>query len=535
MRTRNKRIAALLMTSMLAMAAVSPMQAMAEENSVEMLTIGMTKDQSTITPFTYINGTPGFDVMRFIYDSLFTIDENNVAVPWMVADDYEVSEDFRTYKVTLLDGIKWQDGEPLTAEDVKFTFEYVLTQENGRWIGIASGVESIDMDGNVITFHLTDPNPDFIRSGLADMRIVAKHVYEGVEDATTVPSMGSGAYKMTDYVADQYYTMEAFDDYFKGTPTVKTLQLPIISDSSVMQQSLISGEIAAYTGSISPELIETYEAAEDIELIATEGYVSTLLLFNCERAPFDEADFRVALTYAVDLDEIIEQVCLGKADKGTAGYVKEGLAEYTEGLDYVYDPDKAAEMLDSLGYTETDENGMRLGKDGKEMDLELLVQSGNTTRTRTAELIAQQLGKVGVKVTVTSMEAGSVDDKVWPEFDVSKGRDYDMAMWGWSAPVIQKAGAIVTACYSDFVAGGDNLGGYRSDEFDALAAKYLASEDVAERLDLAQEMQTLAASEAPFMTLFFMDTVSAVNTEQYSGWKEAKGTYAFNVFSFLPE
>ena len=132
MRTRNKRIAALLMTSMLAMAAVSPMQAMAEENSVEMLTIGMTKDQSTITPFTYINGTPGFDVMRFIYDSLFTIDENNVAVPWMVADDYEVSEDFRTYKVTLLDGIKWQDGEPLTAEDVKFTFEYVLTQENGR-------------------------------------------------------------------------------------------------------------------------------------------------------------------------------------------------------------------------------------------------------------------------------------------------------------------------------------------------------------------------------------------------------------------
>ena len=177
---------------------------------------------------------------------------------------------------------------------------------------------------------------------------------------------------------------------------------------------------------------------------------------------------------------------------------------------------------------------MRLGKDGEVMDLELLVQSGNTTRTRTAELIAQQLGKIGVKVSVTSMESGSVDDKVWPEFDVSKGRDYDMAMWGWSAPVIQKAGAIVAACYSDFVAGGDNLSGYKNEEFDALAAEYLASEDVDERVELSHEMQKLAASEAPFMTLFFTDTISAVNKEQYGGWKEVKGTYAFNVFSFLP-
>ena len=290
MKMRNKTVTALMMAGMVLMSAAYPTQVLAEETAVETLTIGMSKDQSTITPFTYINGTPGFDVMRFIYDSLFTIDENNEAVPWMVEDEYEVSDDYKTYTVTLLDGLKWHDGEPLTAEDVKFTFEYVLTQDVGRWITIASGVESIDIDGNKITFHLTDPNPDFIRSGLADMRIIAKHVYEGVEDATTVPSMGSGAYKMTDYVADQYYTLEAFEDYFKGEPTVKTLQLPIISDNSIMQQSLISGEIAAYTGSISPELIETYEAAENIDLISTEGYVSTLLLFNCEREPFDEAD-----------------------------------------------------------------------------------------------------------------------------------------------------------------------------------------------------------------------------------------------------
>lgn len=507
----------------------------AENTSPESLTVGMSKDQSTITPFTYINGTPGFDVMRFIYDSLFTINEENEAEPWMVEKDYTISEDYKTYTVTLLDGIKWQDGEDVTPEDVKFTFEYVLTQDNGRWIGIASEVDSITVDGNQITFQLTDPDPDFIRSGLADMRIIAKHVYEGVEDGTSVESMGSGAYRMTAYEPDQYYTLEAFDEYFKGTPTVKTIQMPIISDASVMQQSLISGEIAAYTGSISPELIDTYTSAESINLIKTEGYVSSLLLFNCERTPFDEADFRTALTHAVDLDEIIDQVCLGYASKGTAGYVKEGLPEYTEGLDYVYDTQKAEEMLDALGYTEKDADGMRLDLKGEPMDLELLVQSGNTIRTRSAELISQQLGKIGVRVTVTALESGSVDDRVWPEFDVANGRDFDMAMWGWSAPVIQKAGAIVDTCYSDTVAGGDNLGGYRSEEFDALAEKYLSSSDVKEREQLSHEMQTLAAGDSPFMTLFYLDTISAVNSEMYAGWKDAKGTYAFNVFSFLPD
>jgi peptide/nickel transport system substrate-binding protein len=178
---------------------------------------------------------------------------------------------------------------------------------------------------------------------------------------------------------------------------------------------------------------------------------------------------------------------------------------------------------------------MRLDKNGEEMDLELLVQSGNTLRTRTAELIAQQLGKVGIRVTVTSMESGSVDDRVWPEYDVANGRDYDMAMWGWSAPVIQKAGAIVAACYSDTVAGGDNLGGYKNEAFDELAEQYLACEDVEERVQLSHEMQILEASEAPFVTLFYLDTISAVNSEMYSGWKDAKGTYAFNVFSFLPD
>lgn len=506
----------------------------ASEKASDEFVVAMSSDQSTLTPFTYINGTPGFDVMRFMYDSLFTIDENNEASPWMVEDDYTVNEDFTVYKVTLKEGQTWHDGEAVTPEDVKFTFEYVLTQSLGRWIKIAKPVADISIEGNDITFTLEQPDPSFIRDGLADIRIIAKHMYEGVEDGTTVENMGSGAYKLAEYVPNEYYTLEANEGYFRGTPVIKTIQMPIISDASVRQQMLMAGEIATFTGTITPEVVDTFKAAENIDLLQSEGYASTLLLFNCERAPFDQADFRNALVHAIDFDTLIDQVYLGMATKGTAGHVKEGLEEFVPDLDYVYDVDAANALLDNLGYTERDADGMRLALDGSEMDLEFLVYSGSTLRIRMAEIISMQFAEIGVKATVTALDPDTVDAMVWPEFDVAQGRDFDLSMWGWSAPVVQKSGAIIALCHSDSTIGGDNLGGYVNADFDAIANEYLASADKDFRLEKNAELQKIAEDDMPFVTLLFSDNISAVNTDIYDGWVSAAGTYAFNVFSFLP-
>ena len=283
------------------------------------------------------------------------------------------------------------------------------------------------------------------------------------------------------------------------------------------------------------EVVDVFESAQDVRLIQSEGFASTLLLFNCEREPFDHAKFRTALSYAIDLDQIVEQVYLGMAAKGTAGHVKEGLAEYVAGLDYTYDVEAAKALLDEIGYTQYDKDGMRLALDGSEMDLELLVYSGSTLRIRIAEILAMQFAEIGVRVTVTSLDADTVDAMVWPDFDVASGRDFDMSMWGWSAPVVQKSGVVITMCHSDPVIGGDNLGGYVNSEFDALADEYLASADTAFRLETNETLQKMVKEDMPFITIGFSDNISAVNTSAYDGWVSAAGTYAFNVFSFLPQ
>jgi len=514
-----------------------PVSEEAEEpvGNPDTLTIAITKDENTLTPITYVTGSPGFDTMKFMYDSLFTVSAENEVIPWMIEEDYEINDDFTEFKMTLKDGQQWHDGTELTAEDVIFTFEYFKDSfTHSRWTPIASKVKAASAEGNVITLTLEEPDPGFLRASLADMRIVPKSEFEGVEDPTTLPNMGSGAYKLVEYKTGESYTLEAMDNYFRGTPKVKTIQMPIIADPAVIQQALIAGEIATSTSSIGPELVETFMAAPNIEVEKSEGYASTLLIMDNEKAPFDNADFRLAVSEAINIDELVEQVCLGYAEKGSSGYVKKGMDEYVEGLDHVFDVDKANELLDSIGYTDKDDAGMRKGLDGQEMNLELLAAASSPQRIRTAEIIVQQLEKIGIKATVNSMDSDAVTELVWPEFETAADRSYDMAIFGWSAPVIQKAGAIIAVCSSDFAGvGGQNLSHYKNAEFDALAAEFLQTVDAAKRAELNAEMQKIAAVEAPMVTLFFGDTICAVNTQMYDGWVFAKGTTAVNLFSFL--
>ena len=500
---------------------------------IGVLTIAITRDENSLTPITYVTGSPGFDIMKLMYDSLFTISAENTVIPWMVSDDFEISADQKTFTMMLLDGQMWHDGTPLTGEDVAFTFDYYKnTFTHSRWTAIAKQVESVTVSGNEIVITLESANPGFLRAGLADLRIIAKHQFEGVADPTELPNMGSGAFRQTEYKTAEYYTLEAMDSYFRGTPGVKTIRMPIM-DSSSAQQTLLAGELATYTGGVSVELLNMFDTNPDITVERSDGYGSTLLLLNCERTPFDNADFRRALSLAVNLDQIIDQVMLGYGTKGTAGYVRSGLDEFNEGLDYTYDVAAANELLDSIGYTEKDSTGLRLGLDGKPMKLELLTSGG---RSRIAEFLIQHFAAIGIDVEITSLDGDALDLRVWPDFDTSKPHDYDMAMFGWSAPVVQRPGAIVGACSSDYSgAGGQNLSHYVNAEFDALAEQFRSSVDSAERLELNKQMQQIAARDIPFITIYFSDSVSAVNTAMYSGWVFAKGGNAVNVFSFLPK
>ena len=544
---KTSKIAALFMAAALTVALATGCSQQQNEQSsssnqsassatVDSLTIAMSADENTLTPFTYVHGSPGFDAMSLIYDTLFVRAPDNTIIPWMVKE-YSVENDSKVYHITLEDGLKWHDGQPLTAEDVKFTFEYVLTQSRTRFSAIGKKVENIEVKNDkefTITLKETDVN--FINNSLTDLRIIPKHIYENEADATVVTSsVGSGMYKMVEYKSGEYYKLEAMEDYFKGSPKVKNLNLPIMTDKSSIQQGIISGQLAASTTSVSAAVLDTFNNASGIDILKADGYAPTMLYFNCEREPFNNAKVRQAISLGIDMDTIIQQVALGHATKGTPNFIREDLEEAEKGLSYEYNVEKANQILDELGYNQKNSEGIRLDANGSPLHFSLLTYSDSTNRVRAAELISTQLKEIGIAVEVTSMESTAVDDKVWPEFDVSKGRDFDMTMWGWSAPVMLNGGSLAALCSSDYAIGNDNIGGYKNDAFDQLVSKYQSAATIEEANEASKEMQKFIANEYPFITLYYDDNLYACNTSMYDGWVASKSGSTLNVFSFLPE
>lgn len=498
------------------------------------LTIAMGKDENTLAPFTYVSST-GLTVNRLVYDTLFTTDPENNIIPWMVADDYTVSEDSRVYTMKLLPGQKFHDGSPLTAADVAFTFTYCKDQNAATFRRISNSVEQIEiLAGETLRFTLKEPSINFLRDGLCAMRIISKAVYENQPDGTVVTaSIGSGMYRLAEYKTGQYYKLEAVEDYFRGTPRVAALQMPIMEDASAVQQALLSGEVAAATTTIGVEVLDTFRSKAGIEVLASPGYSPVMLNINNGRAPLDSTDFRMALTHAIDVAGIMETLYSGYASVGTYGLVRSDLSYALPGLEYEYAPDKANALLDGLGYTAKNADGIRLGSDGKPLSLTVLVYANSTLRIRMAELMVPQLKAVGLDLAVKAMEMDTVDAYVWPDFEVSKGRDYDLAMWGWGSSLSPEY--LIDLCASDFARGGDNVCGYRNTDFDALVEGELSKAASMEEMEnLLDKLQTIVAQDPPLVNMGFPDNLQACNTALYDGWKTVKGGNVVNIFSFLP-
>lgn len=503
------------------------------EEGYQELKIAIHGDENTLTPFTYVRGYPGLEVLRLVFDSLFIMDEENRPHPWMV-DRYDINEKFTEYRVTLHPGQFWHDGRAVTADDVAFSFVYPLTQNSTRWRRIALQVETVEVSGEYdLVIRLKNANPDFLAQALTDMPIIPKHIYEDQEDATQVgETIGSGPYKLLEYKSGQHYIFEAVTGYFKGAPRVMRLVMPIMTDTTTIFQALKSGSIDAATANVPPELVVSFSEEKNVEVVAGPGLSTTLLQFNSQSYPFTLLEMRKAVVLALDLQELVDVVLLGYGDPGSMGFFHPagtyGKHELVPKRDLV----KSNELLDSLGFAR--QADIRIDGEGKKLSFELLVYANNALRIRTAELIAEQLKDVGIEIKVVSLESATLDDLVWPGFDVSQGRNYVLSLWGWSAPVQLRPDALVQLYASNFTLGTLNIGGFLSEKFDRLVEQFQNEDDIVKRNTIISEMQTFVADAAPLVPLYHPQVIMAYRPEAYTGWVMQQGNGIINKMSFLP-
>lgn len=500
--------------------------ASAAGDRLENLTVGLHTD---VGPLNIYTGNLDW-LTDLVYDKLFApspyVDE---PIPWL-AESAEQLDD-KTWTVKIRSGITWHDGEEFTAEDVKFTYEYFRDGPPNRHTHHVSEVPKIDLieiedDGETIRFECGYACPSLKTITFADLPILPEHIWSDVKNPRKFNELaiGTGPFSLTAYEPDQSYQFQANDDYFMGTPTVGSLTMPVIKDATAMFNALRSGEIDASSRTMPAELIPSFTSDDKMKLAEASALSIVQFGLNYELAPFDDGEFRNAVSLAVDRQAIVDTVLLGQGQAGENGYPHPASPWTNPELETPYDLEAANAELDELGYKDVDGDGFRELPDGKALKTAIKVSAAEPIYVRTAELLVSQMEESGLR-----FEVKAVDPTTYSA-DISEDN---------FEAYVSLIGPHGVADPDQFIM--SHRSGYLWSkelpypEMDGLIEQWMAAATIDDRKGISFQMQELYNSQPTAIALYYPEEVYAYNATIFDGYVESLGYGVINKYSFLPE
>lgn len=509
-----------------------------ESATVDTLRIANTTGEENLTPWTQGSGYPGYYMMTLIYDTLFWADASGDPQPWLV-EDFEVNEEGTEWRLTLHEGVTFHDGEPLTSADVAFTIDYLREHPRPRFTPSLEPITEVSTpDDRTVVITLEEAQAGFLARPLADLPIIPEHIWSEIADPneeTEMLPIGSGPYRLVEYTPEQVWRFEAYPDYFLGEPIVSELVMPFVAESQAAFVAVRSGDADTTTASLTPELAEEFDGVDGVELIEGAGFRGWYLYFNVERSPWDQPEVRQALAHALDLEDIVDTVLLGRGTVGSPGFVHRELDwANPETADLVQDLDRSRELLDGLGYTDGDGDGVREA-DGEPISAEVIVNADDPVGIRAVELIVEAAAEVGIQLEPLVLDASTAQERKWPDYQLGNfgPGDYTLTNHSWAATVQLDSSFLRALFHSDPSVGTVNRAGYQSEEFDQLADEMVATVDEEARTDLLHEMQAQLAEDLPALALYFPDDIIPYRPDAFDRWTYYKGVGILNKAVFL--
>lgn len=491
---------------------------------VERLTIATEADKGNVTPYSF-RPPPGIhsEMVGLVYDTLFLDPYTEEPIPWL-ATEASSDEEARVWAVKLRDGVTWHDGEEFTAEDVAFTYDYYREGPPNRYSHHASDVpvvESVEaVDDTTVEFTCADPCPTLDLVTLADLPILPEHVWSEVEDPMTYTELpvGTGPYTLAEHEEDQSYRFEANEDYFMGAPVAEEIVMPIVPEPQSMFLSLQSGQADSVTLPIPPELQKKLQNNEEVELAEASRFTSVFYIFNRERPPLDQREFRKALDLAIDREELVETVLLSNGRPGSPSFMHPDSAWFRE-QEATFDPDQARKMLDEAGITDSDDDGVR-EYEGEPVRLSVIVPANAPQPIRTAELVSGQLEDIGIRLEVQSLDPGTLSQR-------QNAGEFDISSFTGVPHLLGDPDQMIESL--------ESLLNYDDPRYEELKAEWFATTTIEDRREALFEIQELFVDNPPALTLYYPETTFAYRPEAYDGWVPVDGHGIFHKWSLIPE
>lgn len=439
---------------------------------------------------------------RFLNASLIAVDpETGDLVPY-IATSWSSNEEGTTWTFELRDDVMFHNGDPLTAQDFVYTYEWVNNPDNGsvfartQWENVAS-VTATDTYMLEITF--VQPGSSALLGlttpGTAPL---SQNAVEAAGEDYPLNPVGAGPFRLVEFEPQQRIVMERNPDFtwgpsytHGGPPFLEQVVIRNLQDFNIVRDGLLSNELDA--GVIVPSDVHVFENNADFSVNSiVSAYSYPVILFNNQQPPVDDTLLRRALNHAVDREVFLSIVGQGRGE-ATAVPVSSNMIGYTEeaqALGYSYDPDMAISLLNEAGYTDSDGDNI-LDRDGEPLELDLFVTPEFVT-VRTAELFQAQLAEIGVDVVIQQLEFAAFDEAVF------FNQNYTMAV-GSVFVDRPHVGRLIDALGSE---GFFNSSAYNNPGADAALAQLAAATTPEDTETALLEALNIVMADAPVIPLF---------------------------------
>ena len=485
------------------------------------IVMGSIGEPSNLIPY-LASDSASQEVAALLYTAPLEYDKDWNIVK-LAAESWEVEEDGTFMRFKLREGLKWQDGAPLTADDVTFTYKLMVnpstpTAYAADFLNIAEYKQT-----GPLSFEVRYDAP-YARSAITWMHpILPKHILEGQNIASTPFArnpVGAGPFKLKSWETGSRVVLEANDLYFKGRPYIDEVVYRIIPDLTTIFLEAKAGKID-FLG-LTPQQYLRQTSGPDWDKnwkkykYLAPGY--TFLGFNLTSPLFADERVRQALSYAVNRESVIKGALMGMGEP-TIGPYKPGTWVYNTAITpYAYDPERAKALLAEAGWT-PGEDGVLVNSDGRRFSFTILVNQGNEERVKVATIIQREFQAVGVECSIRTVE--------WAAFlkeFVNKG-NYDALILAWN---ILDDPDIFDVWHSSAISeNGLNFVHYANSEVDALLEKARITVDRAERKVLYDRFQEILHKEQPYLFLYVPYSLPMVQA-RFRGIEPAPAGITYN-------
>lgn len=491
-------------------------------------------DYTTLNPFSGTGAT--WQITILTYEGLVMVDPEWGVAPWLAAS-WDISPDGLTYTFYLQPHATWADGLPVTAEDVKYTFDQWVEQQLPRMLPYVKNIESVTViDEKTVAIKLIDKDVTFLSRHLSwpSLMIVPKHIWENIEDWNTFVNddpethYGSGPFVLKEWKKGEYCQVEANLNYWMGRPYVDTITRIVISMRDMALLAFEKGELSTFSGLQGNE-VPRFLDPEKYKIYTVEDSGQPNWYPNTRQRPGNDTQFRHAMWYMIDRETIIEAAHYGygkipthmlSTPYETGGWIPPETVTEPQNLT------KAAEILDAAGYLDVDDDGWRDYTNGDKMELKFVVYDFERF-IKSAEILMDDMQSIGIDVYLSV-----IPSSMWSEVHLTTF-NFDFAYFRYGP-----GGGDPLEPMSWSTSWGDNWIGFYNETFDNVYLEASTLLDPEERKPLVWELQRIMAENYAYIPHICNIGLNVLNTEvwdplpnsqPWGPWSNLQSWHYYNV------